>query len=356
MEEWRLDTDPNSRSCEARATCKSDRQLQCGNATLAFGLAIHLAFRNSLAIVGLSLDDDFLKKQIEHGRDQMEEVLGADGHISGPVRARGGNPTTPWIHSVTTLGSKAIAVETLALIDQPEIRDLVLASATTRLRIASRSMVPTLRPGDEIAVAPAPIVALQPGDLILFHVGRELVCHRLVGMSEGALLARGDATSSESGELIAPHQLLGKVVEIRKRKLLAGVKATFESALLPRVLRWLRCLQGLKTYRVLLRPLVAPGLSYYLGLAQGALRYEWLQLQTDNAFPILPRSTRPHLLVGRWRGTDVGWSVLVFRDSAWRCEKLYMRLRYRGLGLEWDLGRLTRLLLQARCAESASNG
>jgi len=60
---------------EARATCKSDRQLQCGNATLAFGLAIHLAFRNNLAIVGLSLDDDFLKKQIEHGRDQMEKVL-----------------------------------------------------------------------------------------------------------------------------------------------------------------------------------------------------------------------------------------------------------------------------------------
>jgi hypothetical protein len=42
------------------------------NGTLAFGLAIHLAFGNNLAIVGMSLDDEFLRKQIEDSRRQIK--------------------------------------------------------------------------------------------------------------------------------------------------------------------------------------------------------------------------------------------------------------------------------------------
>ena len=240
-----------------------------------------------------------------------------------------------------------MALETLALSDLPELRDLLLASGKVRLRIASRSMIPTLRPGDEIAVEPVPIDALRAGDLILFQGWRALVCHRLVEASGDALLTRGDARLS-AGERIAPHQVLGKVMEIRKRTLWVGFKVTLQGALLPPLLRWLRRLQQLETYRTIMRPLVAPGLSYHLGLAQGALRYYWLELQKDNGLPVLPRSARPHLLVARRGATDVGWSVLVFRDSAWRCETLYVRLRYRGLGVESDLGRLTRLLLRAR--------
>lgn len=235
--------------------------------------------------------------------------------------------------------------ETLALSDLPELRDLLLASGKVRLRIASRSMIPTLRPGDEIAVEPAPIEALRPGDLILFQGGRELVCHRLVAVSGGALLTRGDAGSS-GGERIAPHHVLGKVVEIRQRTLWLGFKLGLQGALLRSLLPWLRRLQRLGAYRILVRPLVAPGLSYHLGLAQGALRYDWQELPRDNGVPVLPRSARPHLLVVRHGRADAGWSVLVFRDSAWRCETNYVRLRYRGLGLESDLGRVTRLLLR----------
>ena len=45
------------------------------NATLAFALAIHMAFGNNLAIVGMSLDDEFLQRQIENGRRDIREVL-----------------------------------------------------------------------------------------------------------------------------------------------------------------------------------------------------------------------------------------------------------------------------------------
>ena len=240
-----------------------------------------------------------------------------------------------------------MALEILGLTDLPELRDLLLASGKLRVRTVGRSMIPTIRPGDEIAVEPVPIEALQPADLILFQGGMELVCHRLVAVSGGALLTRGDAGLSD-GERIAPHQVLGKVVEIRQRTLWVGFKFTLQGALLPSLLRWLRRLQRLEMYRILLRPLVTPGLSYHVGLAQGAVRYEWLELLNDKKFPVLPRSARPHLLVARRGKTDVGWSVLVFRDSACRCEKLYVRLRYRGLGLESDLGRLTRLVLRAQ--------
>ena len=241
-----------------------------------------------------------------------------------------------------------MAPETVvAFTDLPELRDLLLASGKLRVHTVGRSMIPTLRSGDEIIVEPVPIEALRPGDLILFQGGRELVCHRLVEVSGGALLTRGDAGLS-AGERIAPHQVLGKVVEIRQRTLWVGVKFTLQSALLPLLLHCLRRLQRLEAYRSLLRPLVAPGLSYHLRLAQGALRYDWLELPKDDGLPVLPRSARPHLLVARRGETDVGWSVLVFRDSAWRCETLYVRLRYRGLGLESDLGRLTRLVLRAR--------
>lgn len=208
-------------------------------------------------------------------------------------------------------------------------------------------MLPTLRPGDEIVVESVPIEALRPGDLILFQGGRALVCHRLVEVPEGTLLTRGDAGGS-AGERIAPHHVLGKVVEIQKRTLWLGFKLGLQGALLRSLLPWLRRLQRLEAYGNLLRPLVAPGLSYHLGLARGAVRYEWLELPRDDGVPVLPHSARPHLLVVRRGQADVGWSVLVLRDSAWRCETLYVRLRYRGLDLESDLGRLTRRLLLAQ--------
>jgi hypothetical protein len=238
-------------------------------------------------------------------------------------------------------------LELLALRDMPEVRGLLLASGVMRLRIASDSMRPTLRPGDEIAVQPDAIAALRPGDLIAYQVGRDLVCHRVVRSSGDAVWTRAE-TAGAADNRITPDQVLGRVVEVRKRGLWVGAKVVLRGALSPPLHRWLRRLQGLDAYRALVRPLVAPRLSYHLGLARGALRYEWLELAERDGVPVLPRATRPHVLVGKWRTAAAGWSVLVFRDSAWRCESTYVRFRYRGLGLESELSRLTDLLLEAR--------
>jgi len=155
-------------------------------------------------------------------------------------------------------------------------------------------------------------------------------------------------TAGAMDQRIAPDQVLGRVVRIRKRGLREAASIILRGALNPQLHRWARRLQGLAAYRALVRPLVVPGLSYHLGLARGALRYEWLDLGTAGRAPILPRTSRPHVLVAKRRRMAAGWSVLAFRDSAWRCESLYVRLRYRGLGVESELHRLSRLLLEAR--------
>lgn len=237
------------------------------------------------------------------------------------------------------------APASLALVDLPEVSDLLLLHQRVRLRIASRSMAPTLRPGDEIVVEPVSIEALLTGDLILFEHTGQLICHRLVEVSGHpcTLLARGDAATGPA-QRIGRDQVLGKVVSIRKRTPWVALCEALRSALLPSLLRWLPRLQQLRLYRVLIRPIVTPFLSYHLGLAHGARWYEWQELRKDNGFPALPPSARPHVLMLKLGKDVVGSSVLIFKNSGWQCEDVYLRMRYRGLGLESDFHRLAQRL------------
>jgi hypothetical protein len=45
------------------------------NGTLALQLAAHAAFGNNLAIVGMSLQDEYLRKQISEFRNQIHSIL-----------------------------------------------------------------------------------------------------------------------------------------------------------------------------------------------------------------------------------------------------------------------------------------
>ena len=210
-------------------------------------------------------------------------------------------------------------------------------------------MVPTLRPGDEIAVEPTLRDVIRVGDLILFEQRGQLICHRLVEISDHdpALLTRADAAHG-GGEQVDWNQVLGKVVAIRRRTLWLGLKHALARPSMPLLLRWLPTLQRLTAYRVLVRPLVAPYLSYHLGLVQGSRWYRWQALGGDRGTPVLPPSERPHLLVAK-RGTHtVGWAGLAWRDAHWHCEDPVIRIRYRGLSLETDLTRRAHQLMNAQ--------
>jgi len=132
--------------------------------------------------------------------------------------------------------------DTVTLATLPDLSDLLLTSGKVRLRIASRSMVPTLRPGDEIVVASVTAELPQPGDLVLFEQRGQLICHRVVTVSGHAILTRGDATSSP-GEWIHRRHVIGKVVGIKKRAAWVGLSGTVRRLVVPVLLRWVPRLQ-----------------------------------------------------------------------------------------------------------------
>ena len=118
---------------------------------------------------------------------------------------------------------------TARLQDLTELSDLLLPSSWLRLRIATGSMRPTLRPGDEITVEPITLDALQPGELVLFRSRGQLVCHRLMEVRGTLVRTRGDATTSD-GEWIDAADILGRVTAIRPRNAWAGIKDALRSA------------------------------------------------------------------------------------------------------------------------------
>jgi hypothetical protein len=56
------------------ACVMTESQYQSQSATLAFSLAVHAAFGSNLAIVGMSLEDDYLREQITRFRGDLECV------------------------------------------------------------------------------------------------------------------------------------------------------------------------------------------------------------------------------------------------------------------------------------------
>ena len=238
--------------------------------------------------------------------------------------------------------------DTLALTDLPELGDLLLRMGKIRLRIASRSMVPTLRPGDEIVVEPVLGHLLEKSDLVLFQEAGRLICHRVaeVGADDDSLVVRGNAPTSP-GQRIAREQVMGKVVRIRRRTLRAGFTEALR-ALAGSLGHHLLTLQRLRAYRLLMRPVIMRSLSYHLGVARGARWYEWHELTANGQLPRLPPSSRSHLLIAK-RGRDVaGWSEMTLAETGWLRGEVRVRRRYRGVGLERDLGRLADRVVSAR--------
>ena len=78
-----------------------------------------------------------------------------------------------------------------------------------RLRPLGGSMVPFLRAGDIVTVAPDR--ECRVGDIVLWQAGEALVLHRVVIKKDGRIVSKGDAL----GRLDAPltrEQILGRAV------------------------------------------------------------------------------------------------------------------------------------------------
>ncbi len=79
-------------------------------------------------------------------------------------------------------------------------------------RVSSDSMAPTLHKGDRLEIGPA--TTMIPGDLLIYAVQSQVVCHRLRSIEpEGTLLVSGDA-APDCLEAIAPEQIRGIVIDV----------------------------------------------------------------------------------------------------------------------------------------------
>src|SRR5512143_1975364 len=84
-----------------------------------------------------------------------------------------------------------------------------------RLRVISNSMLPTLRPGDEVIVQPASLGSLQRGDLVVVQHETELITHRLIEVSAQGWRTKGDHCTA-ADPVWPAAMILGRVVAIQR--------------------------------------------------------------------------------------------------------------------------------------------
>ena len=96
-----------------------------------------------------------------------------------------------------------------------EIVAMVRPTRPWRLRLTGHSMTPTIREGDDLLVVPQSGDA-RLGDVVVFPHREILVAHRVIGTG-ATLLTAGDA-SRGAREEVAARDVLGTVVEVRRRE------------------------------------------------------------------------------------------------------------------------------------------
>lgn len=83
----------------------------------------------------------------------------------------------------------------------------------TVVRVQGRSMYPTLRNGARVEVQPVAYDELSVGDLVVFHDGRGIVCHRLIRKEQRLCYLKGD-TNLWGDPPVIWSQILGRVTRL----------------------------------------------------------------------------------------------------------------------------------------------
>lgn len=233
----------------------------------------------------------------------------------------------------------------LDLTDLLEVSDLLLQGQQFRFRVAGWSMAPALCKGDWITVEPASLTELQVGDLLLFHHQGRLFCHRLVALQEtGAgpwFITKGDA-ATECDAPLQPDQVLGRVVGVRPSWHWAGSLSKWidcwRARLIECVANGLARLQGIVSYRRIMRAMLSSCFTYYVGIPEGRRWFRYHRIG-DGTPQILDGHQHFHL-VAKLAGICLGSLHVEAGAEGFWLQALYIRIPYRGLGVATHLLKL----------------
>jgi ribosomal protein S18 acetylase RimI-like enzyme len=236
-------------------------------------------------------------------------------------------------------GLEVIKTDRLDLTDLLEVSDLLLRGQTFRFRVAGWSMYPALGKGDQLTVEAASPEQLQVGDLLLFHDHGRLVCHRLVAMqktgTEPRLITKGDAATGCDAPL-QPEQVLGRVVGVRPRWRWAGHLSMQIDCRLTRLraglARTLLALQGLRAYRRMVQVMFSRRCVYYVGIPEGKRWFRYHRIGSSSIPKVLKGHQSLHL-VAKLAGIGVGSLRITASGEEYWIDNLYVRIRFRGLGV-----------------------
>lgn len=100
------------------------------------------------------------------------------------------------------------------------VKDLLRQGHTVELSAYGRSMIPYLRPGQRVQLAPVDMSQIVRGDLVAFHKADYLVVHRVHAvLSENGviqLLTKGDSNLNPDAPVDAQNYL-AKVIAVQRR-------------------------------------------------------------------------------------------------------------------------------------------
>ena len=94
--------------------------------------------------------------------------------------------------------------------------EAIRAFGDLRLRVTGSSMLPAVRPDDELLVHRCAIEEAGPGDVVLYIRQRRLFAHRVISRSGAHLITQGDGMAQPDPP-VAADELLGKVVKVIRR-------------------------------------------------------------------------------------------------------------------------------------------
>jgi signal peptidase I len=96
------------------------------------------------------------------------------------------------------------------------VAEIVDRFGSARIRVQGSSMLPTLRPGDEVELRSTPAVEIKCGDIVAFGQGERLFVHRVIGRDRDGLLTQGDALRHTDAP-VSSDQLLGVVFSVLRK-------------------------------------------------------------------------------------------------------------------------------------------